>query len=53
MIFLLRYFCRAVEYDEESKQCVILEEDSVSQKDDLTISSDYHHFYDLTCLDNR
>lgn len=37
-----------------TKQCVLSEEDSVSQKDDVTVSaSPTHHFYDLVCLDNR
>lgn len=37
-----------------TKQCTLSEEDSVSQKDDLGISSSpTHHFYDLVCLDNR
>ena len=49
-----RYFCRSVEYDEQTKQCILSEEDSISQKDDLSISSSpTHHFYDLVCLDNR
>ncbi|KAG5675930.1 hypothetical protein PVAND_005787 [Polypedilum vanderplanki] len=48
-----KYLCRSIEFDEESRQCILLEEDSVSQKDDITISSDYHHFYDLVCLDNQ
>lgn len=50
---LSRYICRSIEFDEETRQCILLEEDSVSQKDDITISSDYHHFFDLVCLDNR
>jgi uncharacterized protein YpmB len=49
-----RYFCRSVEYDEQTHLCVLSEEDSVSQKDDLrTSSSPTHHLYDLVCLDNR
>lgn len=37
-----------------TRQCVLSEEDSVSQKDDVTGSaSPTHHFYDLVCLDNR
>lgn len=37
-----------------TRQCVLSEEDSVSQKDDVTVSaSPTHHFYDLVCLDNR
>lgn len=49
-----RYFCRSVEFDDQSKQCVLSEEDSISQKDDISISSSpTHHFYDLVCLDNR
>ncbi|XP_063987532.1 uncharacterized protein LOC135167849 isoform X2 [Diachasmimorpha longicaudata] len=48
-----KYFCRSVEYDEQTRQCVISEEDSVSQKDDIGMSlSPSHHFYDLVCLDN-
>jgi hypothetical protein len=49
-----RYFCRSIEYDEQTHLCVLSEEDSVSQKDDLRISSSpTHHLYDLVCLDNR
>lgn len=49
-----RYFCRSIEFDDMTKQCVISEEDSVSQKDDLGISSSpTNNFYDLVCLDNR
>ncbi|XP_048508388.1 uncharacterized protein LOC105687681 isoform X2 [Athalia rosae] len=49
-----KYFCRSVEFDEQTRQCVISEEDSVSQKDDIGISSSpSYHFYDLVCLDNR
>lgn len=49
-----RYFCRSVEFDDQSKQCILSEEDSISQKDDISISSSpTHHFYDLVCLDNR
>lgn len=49
-----KYFCRSVEFDEQTRQCIISEEDSVSQKDDIGISSSpSHHFYDLVCLDNR
>jgi len=49
-----KYFCRSVEFDEQTRQCVISEEDSVSQKDDIGVSSSpTHHFYDLVCLDNR
>ncbi|PNF26529.1 hypothetical protein B7P43_G13971 [Cryptotermes secundus] len=48
-----KYFCRSVEYDEQTHLCVLSEEDSVSQKDDLrTSSSPTHHLYDLVCLDN-
>ncbi|XP_070514918.1 uncharacterized protein Nompa isoform X3 [Cardiocondyla obscurior] len=48
-----KYFCRSVEFDEQTRQCVISEEDSVSQKDDIGVSSSpSHHFYDLVCLDN-
>lgn len=49
-----KYFCRSVEFDEQTRQCVISEEDSVSQRDDIGISSSpSYHFYDLVCLDNR
>lgn len=49
-----RYFCRSIEHDAMTRQCVLSEEDSVSQKDDVTVSaSPTHHFYDLVCLDNR
>lgn len=49
-----RYICRSVEFDDKTKQCILSEEDSISQKDDLSISSSpTHHFYDLVCLDNR
>ncbi|XP_043272923.1 uncharacterized protein nompA isoform X2 [Venturia canescens] len=49
-----KYFCRSVEFDEQTRQCVISEEDSVSQKDDIGISSSpSYHFYDLVCLDNQ
>ncbi|XP_044584045.1 uncharacterized protein LOC123264688 isoform X1 [Cotesia glomerata] len=48
-----KYFCRSVEFDEQTRQCVISEEDSVSQKDDIgTSNSPSYHFYDLVCLDN-
>ncbi|XP_011504229.1 PREDICTED: uncharacterized protein LOC105367274 [Ceratosolen solmsi marchali] len=48
-----KYFCRSVEFDEQTRQCVISEEDSVSQRDDIGISSTpSYHFYDLVCLDN-
>lgn len=51
--FFFRYFCRAVEYDEQIKRCIIFEEDSMSQKDDLRVSSSpTHDLYDLVCLDN-
>uniref|UniRef100_A0A336LTK1 CSON004351 protein n=1 Tax=Culicoides sonorensis TaxID=179676 RepID=A0A336LTK1_CULSO len=49
-----KYYCRSVEYDDQTKQCILSEEDSVSQKDDISISSSpTHHFYDLVCLDNQ
>lgn len=49
-----KYFCRSLEYDEVTKQCMLSEEDSISQKDDLGVSSSpSHHFYDFTCLDSR
>lgn len=49
-----KYFCRSVEYDEMMKQCTLSEEDSISQKDDIGVSSSpTHHFYDFTCLDSR
>ncbi|KAK3909265.1 hypothetical protein KUF71_003864 [Frankliniella fusca] len=48
-----RFLCRALEYDEATRQCALLEEDSVSQRDLLrTASSPSHHLYDLVCLDN-
>lgn len=47
-----RYFCRAVEYDEQLRRCIIFEEDSFSQKDDLrTSTSPTHDLFDLICLD--
>lgn len=50
----VRYFCRSVEYDEQIRRCIIFEEDSMSQKDDLRVSnSPTHDLYDLVCLDNR
>ncbi|CAO1318099.1 unnamed protein product [Diamesa hyperborea] len=49
-----KYFCRSVEFDDQTRQCILSEEDSISQKDDLSISSSpTHHFYDLVCLDNQ
>lgn len=52
--FVFRYFCRSVEFDDQTKQCILSEEDSISQKDDISVSSSpTHHFYDLVCLDNR
>lgn len=54
LIFFYRYFCRSVEYDEQIRRCIIFEEDSMSQKDDLRVSSSpTHDLYDLVCLDNR
>ncbi|XP_065169086.1 uncharacterized protein nompA isoform X3 [Atheta coriaria] len=48
-----KYFCRSIEYDEMTKQCTISEEDSISQKDDIGVSSSpTHHFYDFACLDS-
>ncbi|XP_050521456.1 uncharacterized protein LOC126894461 isoform X2 [Daktulosphaira vitifoliae] len=48
-----KYFCRAVEYDDQIRRCIIFEEDSLSQKDDLRVSSSpTHDLYDLVCLDN-
>lgn len=45
-----RFLCRALEYDEATRQCALLEEDSVSQRDLLrTASSPSHHLYDLVC----
>lgn len=47
-----KYFCRAVEYDEQLRRCIIFEEDSFSQKDDLrTSTSPTHDLFDLICLD--
>lgn len=49
-----KYLCRSIEYDEMTKQCILSEEDSISQKDDIDIaSSPTHNFYDFTCLDSR
>ncbi|XP_017767802.1 PREDICTED: uncharacterized protein LOC108556286 isoform X2 [Nicrophorus vespilloides] len=49
-----KYFCRSIEYDEMTKQCTVSEEDSVSQKDDIGVSSSpTHHFYDFACLDSQ
>lgn len=49
-----KYLCRSIEYDEMTKQCILSEEDSISQKDDLDVSSSpTHHFYDFACLDSR
>lgn len=49
--FYSRFFCRAVEYDEQLMRCIIFEEDSMSQKDDLrTSNSPAHDLYDLVCL---
>ncbi|XP_014260644.1 uncharacterized protein LOC106673149 isoform X2 [Cimex lectularius] len=48
-----KYFCRSIEYDEQIRRCIIFEEDSLSQKDDLRISSSpTHDLYDLVCLDS-
>ncbi|KAB0804664.1 hypothetical protein PPYR_01634 [Photinus pyralis] len=48
-----KYFCRSLEYDEMTKQCILSEEDSISQKDDLGVSSSQtHHFFDFACLDS-
>ncbi|XP_014208276.1 uncharacterized protein LOC106639272 [Copidosoma floridanum] len=48
-----KYFCRSVEFDEQTRQCIISEEDSVSQRDDVGVSNTpSYHFYDLVCLDN-
>ncbi|XP_051170465.1 uncharacterized protein LOC127287511 isoform X2 [Leptopilina boulardi] len=48
-----KYFCRSVEYDEQTHQCAIFEEDSVSQRDDIGgNNSPNQHFYELVCLDN-
>ncbi|KAL1129937.1 hypothetical protein AAG570_012881 [Ranatra chinensis] len=49
-----KYFCRSIEYDEQIRRCIIFEEDSLSQKDDLRVSSSpTHDLYDLVCLDSR
>lgn len=51
-LYFFRYFCRAVEYDEQLRRCIIFEEDSFSQKDDLrTSTSPTHDLFDLICLD--
>ncbi|XP_046683736.1 uncharacterized protein LOC124369721 isoform X2 [Homalodisca vitripennis] len=48
-----KYFCRSIEYDEQIRRCIVFEEDSMSQKDDLrTSSSPTHDLYDLVCLDS-
>ncbi|KAF5308203.1 hypothetical protein FQR65_LT06383 [Abscondita terminalis] len=48
-----KYFCRSLEYDEMTKQCILSEEDSISQKEDLGVSSSQtHHFFDFACLDS-
>ncbi|XP_043464524.1 uncharacterized protein LOC122499974 isoform X2 [Leptopilina heterotoma] len=48
-----KYFCRSVEYDEQTHQCAIFEEDSISQRDDIGgNNSPTQHFYELVCLDN-
>ncbi|KAK7863129.1 hypothetical protein R5R35_002011 [Gryllus longicercus] len=47
-----KYFCRSVEYDEQTHQCIVSEEDAVSQEDDVQISSSSsHHLYNFVCLD--
>lgn len=41
-----------MEYDEQLRRCIIFEEDSFSQKDDLrTSTSPTHDLFDLICLD--
>ncbi|XP_046985731.1 uncharacterized protein LOC124555752 [Schistocerca americana] len=47
-----KFFCRAIEYNEQTQLCILLEEDSMSQRDDLqTSNSPSHHLFDLVCLD--
>ena len=53
-VLFFRYFCRSIEYDDRRRECIISEEDSVSQRDDLrSSSSPSRHLFDLVCLDNR
>nr|XP_027236921.1 uncharacterized protein LOC113828191 [Penaeus vannamei] len=44
-------FCRRLEYTEESKKCVIIDEDSVSQDYALTDTSSNATYYELFCID--
>ncbi|XP_063218677.1 uncharacterized protein LOC134528938 [Bacillus rossius redtenbacheri] len=48
-----KYLCRALEYDSQSRQCLLMEEDTYSQRDDLrTSSSPNHHVYEIMCLED-
>lgn len=44
-------FCRRLEYTEGSKMCVLIDEDSVSQRDALTDTSSNSTYYELFCID--
>ncbi|XP_063598957.1 uncharacterized protein LOC134775393 isoform X2 [Penaeus indicus] len=44
-------FCRRLEYTEESKKCVIIDEDSVSQDYALTDTNSNATYYELFCID--
>jgi len=47
-----KFFCRAIHYDENTRVCSLLEEDSFSQGEPQASASPTHHLYDLICLDN-
>jgi len=34
-MFLHRYYCRSVQYDEMNRQCILSDEDSMSQREQL------------------
>ncbi|XP_050539438.1 uncharacterized protein LOC126904438 isoform X2 [Daktulosphaira vitifoliae] len=48
-----KYFCRAIEYDEILRRCIVFEEDSMSQRDDLRVNTNPtpYDLYDVVCLD--
>ncbi|XP_050422402.1 uncharacterized protein LOC126834493 [Adelges cooleyi] len=48
-----KYFCRAIEYDELLRRCIVFEEDSMSQRDDLRVNTNPtpYDLYDVVCLD--
>lgn len=57
-----RYLCRSVEYEEQGRQCILSDEDSISQREHLRSTGASsssgsiktgHHLYDLVCLDTR